>query len=243
MITSYGVSLTGMVRKTNEDCIYQDEKPFYILADGMGGYKGGQIASTVAVSAAADYLRSLSSEEMNDAALQEAVERANEAVLEKKKGHEDLALMGTTMVIAVPLKSHLLWCHVGDSRLYLYRKGALRQITKDHSFVMNLLAEGKITVEEMRDHPRKNEITRAVGVFPEVLADTGVFDLEEGDMILLCSDGLSGVIDDDSIEDVLSRGAGHLAEAADELVKRVYEAGAKDNVSAVVAEYHSEDRG
>lgn len=240
MIKSYGISETGLVRKVNEDSIWSGDKPFFILADGMGGYEGGQVASSSAVQAAKDFFETLSPDAYSEDAVREAILHANEAILRRKMESDSLSHMGTTMVMAAIAGRTLYWGHVGDSRLYLVKDGALVQVTKDHSFVMTLVDEGKITKEEMRGHPRKNEITRAVGISHDLLVDTGTISLDEPQLILICSDGLSTMLSDETIQAVILS-YGHTEEQIEactkELVRKVYEAGASDNISAILIHY------
>lgn len=241
MIRSYGLSETGLVRKINEDAILvAEEKGFFLLADGMGGYEGGQVASTTAIEAAGEFL-SEKAPAYSEAVLREAVLAANRAVLRKKIESEALRNMGTTMVAAAVTGHTLSWAHVGDSRLYLFRKGTLTQVTRDHSFVMTLVDEGKITPEEMREHPRKNEITRAVGIGSVLEVDAGEISLDAPSLILICSDGLSTLIDDETIRSVLSEKENDLAACAETLFAKVYDAGATDNISAILVEYTAQE--
>lgn len=241
MIRSYGVSRTGLVRKTNEDCIYTDVSPLYILADGMGGYKGGQTASSIAVQTAARYFAPLRAGEVSEETVRQSVLAANRAVLHQKNRHREWSQMGTTMIAAAVRGHFLIWGHVGDSRIYIFQEQKLRQITTDHSFVMNLLAEGKITEQEMREHPRKNEITRAVGIGSAPEVDTGTENLDARAFVLICSDGLSTMIDDRRILEILSAPGLNLEERVDAMIRDVYTAGATDNVSAILIEYNENE--
>lgn len=240
MIKSYGISKTGLVRKVNEDSIWTGDLPFFILADGMGGYEGGQIASASAVDAARTYFEALPISEYSEMKVRKAILCANEAILKKKLESESLAHMGTTMVMAAISGNTLYWGHVGDSRLYLLEGEQLQQVTTDHSFVMTLVEEGKITKEEMRAHPRKNEITRAVGISHDLDVDTGTISLKGPLLILICSDGLSTMLDDKTIQTVILS-YGHAEEELEactkKLAEKVYEAGATDNISAILVYY------
>lgn len=241
MIRSYGLSETGLVRKINEDCILlAEEQGFFLLADGMGGYEGGQVASKTAIEAAWDFLSGKGTDGDTAGLLREAVMCANRAVLQKKIAADELRNMGTTMIAAAVSGGVLTWAHVGDSRLYLFEDGRLAQVTRDHSFVMTLVDEGKITKEEMRAHPRKNEITRAVGIGTPLEVDTGTLTLHTPALILICSDGLSSLIDDETITAVLSAYTGDLSVCAGKLLEKVYEAGATDNVSAILIDVGQE---
>lgn len=244
MIKSYGISKPGLVRKVNEDCIFAEDKLYFILADGMGGYEGGQIASTTAVEAACGYLESLDPSSYSEAHVKEAVLTANRAILHKKVEADNWQHMGTTMIIAAMRGNILYWAHVGDSRLYLLRQGQLIQVTKDHSFVMTLVEEGKITKDDMREHPRKNEITRAVGIAPQLDVDTGHLELTAGQVVLICSDGVSTLLEDDRIRDLLlplEKKKTDLQTAAQHLLSKVYEAGATDNTSIILIQTNEDE--
>ena len=238
MILTYGDSKIGLVRKLNEDAIDLSVPSLFILADGMGGYAGGQIASHIAVEQAAGFFTKDTEKTFSEASLKESVLCANEAILKEKKDNPNLSSMGTTMVMAAISQDTLYWAHVGDSRLYVMDEGQLSQITVDHSFVMELVTEGKISKEEMRFHPRKNEITRAVGIDDILKVDTGHLTLKKGDFVLLCSDGLSGMVEDETIQQVLLECPGHsdadLKKTGERLMDLVYEAGARDNVSIIL---------
>lgn len=240
MITSYGDSKIGLVRKKNEDSIYVgSENNCFLIADGMGGYKGGQLASSLAVCSARDFLLEEKDEPVTEKTLVESIQIANSAVLSRKENDDELKSMGTTMIAVSISDNHLYWAHVGDSRLYIYNGGALHQITVDHSFVMHLVTEGKITKEEMKDHPRKNEITRAVGITSSLKVDSGNIPFPEGSLMLLCSDGLSNLLSDEEIASIIGNyreGTLENAKACvNALIEKVYERGASDNVSAILA--------
>ena len=238
MILTYGDSKIGLVRKLNEDAIDLSVPSLFILADGMGGYAGGQIASHIAVEQAAGFFTKDTEKTFSEASLKESVLCANEAILKEKKDNPNLSSMGTTMVMAAISQDTLYWAHVGDSRLYVMDEGQLSQITVDHSFVMELVTEGKISKEEMRFHPRKNEITRAVGIDDSLKVDTGHLTLKKGDFVLLCSDGLSGMVEDETIQQVLlecpGRSDADLKKTGERLMELVYDAGARDNVSIIL---------
>lgn len=228
------MSEAGLVRPVNEDCIFMGSDLF-VLADGMGGYEGGQLASTTAVEAVRRFFADREGDCTEDA-VREAALSANRAILRRKMDSNAYQEMGTTLILAAVSKGALYWAHVGDSRLYVWTEGRLSQITKDHSFVMTLVDEGKITREEMRDHPRKNEITRAVGIQPALDVDTGVLALKEPMIILICSDGLSTLVDDDAIGTALracNDGSSALRDCAEALFQEAYDAGATDNISAI----------
>ncbi len=240
MIRTYGDSQIGLVRKSNEDAIDLSVPKLYVLADGMGGYEGGQIASTLAVKTVAAFWAEKSQEEASEELLKDAILCANEAILARKKEDAGLCSMGTTLIAAALSGNHLLWAHVGDSRLYVWKDGALSQITVDHSYVMELVEQGKLSKEAMRFHPRKNEITRAVGIDSLLKVDTGTISAEAGSLFLLCSDGLSSMISDEEISELLAASPRDSEEALEALGKalmdKVYDAGARDNVSFILVQ-------
>lgn len=239
MILTYGESDKGLVRKVNEDAINLSVENLYLLADGMGGYDGGQIASTLAVKSAGRFLKD--TPVLTEQLLKESFYCANRAILNEKVEQPELKSMGTTMVAAAACEGKLLWAHVGDSRLYRFQYGKLEQVTVDHSFVMELVTEGKLSLAEMRVHPRKNEITRAVGIEEDMKVDTGSFALEDGTFILLCTDGVSGMVEDSDLESLIASSPRKTKEDLKELgrhiMDKVYEAGARDNASFILIQF------
>ncbi len=231
-INKAGVSKIGLVRKLNEDRFHLGEN-FFVVADGMGGYSGGATASTIAIDDISDYLRSKDTISEND--IENAVLIANGEILKKVSTNDSLSGMGTTVVVASISNNSLRWGNVGDSRLYLLRKNVLRQVSTDHSFVQNLVDSGTIQENEKITHPKKNILTRAVGVSSNLAVDTGEIDLCPGDRILLCSDGLSAYVHSGDIKTVLEQHV-NPEEAAHALVEKVYEMGARDNVTIVVVD-------
>ena len=227
---SLGISKTGLVRQRNEDRFYA-QGPLLIVADGMGGYTGGEYASTMVVDTIAEVVNEAT--EMSTDVLQNAILQANRMVYEKSQSYKELEGMGTTAVVAYIQEGTLYWAHVGDSRLYLYGQEGLRRMTKDHSMVQQLVEAGTITEEEVIHHPKRNMLTRAIGVYETVEVDTGVVEVHQNDRILLCSDGLSGYIEESKIELVLSE-ENDERRALEDLVHLVYDTGARDNVTIVL---------
>lgn len=226
-----GISKIGLVRKQNEDRFHIGSS-YCLIADGMGGYKGGEVASTVAV----DSVRKAMEEAENplsETSLREAVLTSNEAIYRKMKNQEGLEGMGTTLVLAAVQANHLLWANVGDSRLYVFRDGHLYQITTDHSVVQDMVDSGELTEEEASQSPKRNVLTRAVGIAPILAVDTGTVEIATGDRILLCSDGLSGYIRNDIIESNMQAEESN-EQLLDNLVNLVYDQGARDNVTIIV---------
>ena len=227
---SLGISKTGLVRQRNEDRFYA-QGPLLIVADGMGGYTGGEYASTMVVDTIVEVVNEAT--EMSTDVLQNAILQANHLVYEKSQSYKELEGMGTTAVVAYVQEDILYWAHVGDSRLYLYGQEGLHRMTKDHSMVQQLVEAGTITEAEVIHHPKRNMLTRAIGVYETVEVDTGVVEVHQNDRILLCSDGLSGYIEESKIEQVLSK-ENNESRALEDLVHLVYDAGARDNVTIVL---------
>ena len=216
----------GRVRERNEDSILV-EPPLYVVADGMGGHRGGQVASQLAL----ETLEELAAGD--GGSLAEHVRRANRAVWDRALEDERLAGMGTTLTAARIEGSSALIAHVGDSRAYLLREGMLRQLTTDHTLVARMVGSGEITEAEADVHPHKNVLTRAIGTDEQVEVDEDTVELEAGDRLLLCSDGLTGMVTEDQIQAILEHSDG-ATQAADRLVKAANRAGGIDNISVVV---------
>ncbi|MDY6083815.1 MAG: Stp1/IreP family PP2C-type Ser/Thr phosphatase [Dialister sp.] len=242
MLIFWGTTKKGLVRKFNEDRISIAHAPLFVLADGMGGYKGGEIASSLAVEVTETCLQKQAAEKpLTEEQIRQAVFAANDAVLQEKEKKPDLSRMGTTLAVAYFSQNQLVWASVGDSRIYLYHDGQLAQLTRDHSFVMDLLDKGYITHEEAQDHPRKNELTRAVGIASPLTVDTGTAPVRAQDLLLLCSDGLSSYVEDEQIRETVVDGRYEtvpgMKEITEALLDKVYKTGAKDNVSIILASY------
>ena len=227
---SLGVSKTGLVRQRNEDRFYA-KGPLLIVADGMGGYTGGEYASTMVVDTIVDVIER--ADIITVEVLREAILEANRMVFEKSQSYKELEGMGTTAVVAYVKDDTLLWAHVGDSRLYIYSDSQLRRMTNDHSMVQELVNAGTITEAEVIHHPKRNMLTRAIGVYDTVEVDTGMVEVHEGERILLCSDGLSGYIEESRIEEILSEESSE-SRVLEDLVQLVYDAGARDNVTIIL---------
>ena len=226
----------GQVREGNEDA-YLVEPPLYAVADGMGGHRGGEVASQLALETIADLFRK------GDIPMAEQVRLANRAVFERSGEDRAVAGMGTTLTAALVHgeQAHLL--HVGDSRAYLLRAGALRQLTEDHTLVNRMVKSGEITPAEAEVHPHRNVITRSLGTEADVDVDEQDVGLLDGDRLLLCSDGLTGMLSEGQIQAILEAASG-AQEAADRLVRAANRAGGVDNITVVVlaiAEGEAED--
>jgi protein phosphatase len=221
------LSDTGRVRHHNEDRSLATAS-LLAVADGMGGAKAGEVAAQVAVDSVAGLGEAAGADEVRA-----AIEEANRAIRRMARDDADKSGMGTTMTAAMLRDGRLDVVHVGDSRAYLWRGSTLSQITEDHSVVAELVRRGTISAEEAEHHPHRNVITRALGAEAEVTADVMSADLREGDVVLVCSDGLSSYVSEAAIAEVLA-GAATLGEAARGLVARANGAGGADNVTVVL---------
>ena len=229
---AYALTHVGLVREQNEDTIRFDaEKGLYILADGMGGHQAGEVASALA---ADTLLRELENAAPSYRALRAAISAANTAIYQQQQLHADQAGMGTTLTVLWEAREHVFLGHVGDSRAYLYLNGQLRQISEDHSMVGEMLRAGALTEEQARSHPYRNVITRAVGTEDSVRADVMKILKTPGEKWLLCSDGLSDMVEDQEIAAVLSQYPAQ--EAAQRLIDLALAHGGRDNVSVLLLE-------
>ncbi|MDR2508753.1 MAG: Stp1/IreP family PP2C-type Ser/Thr phosphatase [Candidatus Ancillula sp.] len=246
---NYGVaSDVGTVRDSNQDSAFAG-KNFLLVADGMGGHAGGDVASTITVTMlspldAAANPRGIARNRLTEKEAISLVERSVVqiylAIIEAVKENDELAGMGTTLTAILRSENAFVCAHLGDSRAYLLHEGKLTQITRDHTFVQHLVDSGKITLEEAMTHPQKNVVMRVLGDFEvDLNPDIKSLPIERGDRYLLCSDGVCGVLDNDEIERILQNTV-DVNEAAKKLVDRAMETGSTDNCTAVVADVVSE---
>ena len=220
----------GKVSANNQDAPIVSEKlRLYGVADGMGGHKGGEVAST---SARDDLLRELEGKTPSVAALSGAIEEVNRHIYHQQEHDDALTGMGTTLSVLWMSDNFVYIGHVGDSRVYLLRDGEFKQMTLDHSLVEQLVREGVLTEEEAQNHPMRNIITRAIGTDESVEVDVVVEERRKGDLWLACSDGLHGLVDDRQMRDALRQYAPE--KAADVLLKAALDAGGRDNVTLVI---------
>lgn len=232
----------GMVRDMNQDYYYIskpcDEYSLYILADGMGGYNGGEIASSLAVNSAKEYIeKNIENIEINRETLQnlikDAMEYANKVVHEKSKTDINLNEMGTTLEVCLIYNNKVYIGHIGDSRVYRIRKNIIRKLTTDHSYVEKLVRDGSITREESYHHPKKNMLIKALGCEDYVEPDVLVKGFLKDDIILICSDGLTNLLSDKEIYDVITN---NLENADKLLIQKANIKGGYDNITAVIVE-------
>jgi PPM family protein phosphatase len=222
----------GRKRRHNEDS-YVVKPPMFAVADGMGGAKAGEVASGLA----AEALKETGTDgRSGEERVTQLIQEANRRVF--RRANEDRAAsgMGTTMTVALVEDGRVVFGHVGDSRAYLIREGAIEQLTDDHSLVAELVRSGRLTPEEAEAHPQRSVITRAVGTEPDVDVDTFTIDPEVGDLFLICSDGLTDMVDDETIIDAVERNRGDLDEAAKALVGAANRVGGEDNITVLLVE-------
>ena len=240
MIKAYAKSDIGKVREINQDYYYisdsLDEVQLYMLADGMGGYNGGEIASKLAITSAKSYIENnfKQIEKDKESIIQlvgSSMEYANMIVYEKSKEKQELEGMGTTLEICLIYNNKAYIGHVGDSRIYRIRKDVIRKLTKDHSYVQKLIEDKKITREEAKSHPKKNMLTKALGCTPYVEPDIRARNFERGDIFIMCSDGLTNMVDEKRIYELVTQ---DINKAADELIKEANEAGGYDNITVII---------
>jgi PPM family protein phosphatase len=220
---------TGRKRRRNEDS-YVIAPPLFAVADGMGGAQAGEIASKLAAVALEETdLGALSGEERVTSLIQEA----NRRVYERSNEDPNASGMGTTITVALVEDTGVTIGHVGDSRAYRYREGSIEQITEDHSLVNELMKSGKLSPEEAETHPQRSVITRALGTDPDVDVDSFTVETQSGDVFLLCSDGLTTMVDDDSILGVLEKHRDDLDRATKSLVSAANRGGGEDNITVI----------
>jgi PPM family protein phosphatase len=223
-----GLSDTGRRRRHNEDA-YVVQPPVFAVADGMGGAQAGEIASRLA----AESLRHELGDGDGVERVKAMIQAANRRVYDRAHEKSDLSGMGTTITVALVEDGLVSIGHVGDSRAYLIRGGALEQLTQDHSLVAELQRSGKLSAHEAEHHPQRSVITRALGTDPDVDVDTYTVEPRVGDVFLLCSDGLTTMVGDEAILGIVERHRDDLDAAARELVARANRGGGEDNITVV----------
>lgn len=232
----FGKTDVGLVRKINQDFIFYSRESvgafpnLFIVADGMGGHNAGDFASRYAVECFLNYIKN-SKPDALIRMVDEGIKYANKKIMEKAAEDENLRGMGTTMVVAYIEDGQLFVANIGDSRLYLLDK-QINQVTEDHSFVATLVRAGELTPAEARVHPDKNVITRAVGAAENAKVDFFEVDLEPGDQILMCSDGLSNMVEDEVLYDIVKNT--YIGDVVDGLIDEAKRNGGSDNIAVIV---------
>jgi serine/threonine protein phosphatase PrpC len=228
-VTAAVATDVGLIREGNEDSYLTDE-PLFAVADGMGGHRGGEVASQLAV----ETLEKLFKKGIGE--LPEQVQEANRVVFERSVVDEKVAGMGTTLTAALVEGDRVRLAHVGDSRAYLLRERGLRLLTEDHTLVHRMVTEGEISKEEAQTHPQRSVLTRALGVETVVDVDDDTVQVRPGDRLLLCTDGLTSMVSEQAVEEVL-RAVPDPQEAAQRLVQLANEGGGSDNTTVVVLDF------
>ena len=230
----------GKVREQNQDYYYISEETsepkIYILADGMGGYKGGEIASKIATESVKNYIQNnfvniTKEKEEILKLIANAVEYANMVVYEKSKEDTELEGMGTTLEVCLIYNNKAYIGHIGDSRIYRIRKDVIRKLTKDHSYVQQLVEDKRITREEAKTHPKKNMLTKALGCTPYVEPDLRARNFEKGDIFIMCSDGLTNMVEEKQIYELIKQ---DINKATDNLINVANDAGGYDNITVII---------
>jgi len=220
---------TGRQRRDNEDNAFV-RAPLFVVADGMGGAQAGEVASQLAVE---EFHEALPDEGSAEERLIDRIRAANRRIYDLSRTEHEHAGMGTTLTAAYLDDDHLAVAHVGDSRAYIFRDGELTRLTQDHSLVEELVRQGKLTQEQAAEHPQRSIITRALGIEGDVEVDTWSYPMRAGDVVLLCSDGLTSMIGEDQIGQIL-RAETSLDRAADGLIAAANDAGGRDNITVVL---------
>ncbi|MGB3367617.1 MAG: Stp1/IreP family PP2C-type Ser/Thr phosphatase [Acidaminobacteraceae bacterium] len=226
----------GMVRDNNEDFfVYDDNLNFFVVADGIGGHNAGEVASELACTIILENFRKHYDDYCDKLPLllTKSIEKANKAVFMKSLESEEFEGMGTTITLGVLSNGVVYAAHVGDSRMYIIFDGKIKQITKDHTLVNELLINGSISLEEARVHPQKNIITKAVGSSEKLVVDIFEIEVEESNVLLLCSDGLTDTTTDGEILDIINASSNY-GEACDNLVNNANDSGGIDNITVML---------
>ncbi|TML28158.1 MAG: Stp1/IreP family PP2C-type Ser/Thr phosphatase [Actinobacteria bacterium] len=231
MTRAAAVTDPGRTRRHNEDA-YVIEPPLFAIADGMGGAQAGEVASRLATAA----LKEAGANGGGEQRISDLIQEANRRVYDRSSSDPNTSGMGTTITVALVEDDYVAFGHVGDSRAYLIRNAQMEQLTEDHSLVNELLKTGKLSREEAETHPQRSVITRALGTDPDVDVDTFRVQAESGDLFLLCSDGLTDMVSEESILDVVERNRDDIDGALRALVKAANRGGGQDNITVVAFE-------
>lgn len=238
MMNAYAITDVGKQRQVNQDYVFCTKravgrlKNLFIVADGMGGHKAGDLASKFSVQTFVELVKDSSSDNPISA-ISDAIKCTNDKLIELAGTSADYEGMGTTFVVATIDGKSVYIANIGDSRLYVFSNGELRQVTRDHSLVEEMVDRGLVDRDEARTHARKNYITRAMGGGEEVMADFFEIEIADGDILLMCTDGLSNMIPDDDMAAVLAS-EDNIEAAARQLVEMANNNGGKDNISVLL---------
>ena len=225
----------GKERKINEDFFYvsemENENQLVIIADGMGGYNAGEVASKTATQAVKEYVQKHFSKDNIEETIKQSIEYANKVVHDKAKKKKELDGMGTTLDVCLIYNNKIYVGHIGDSRVYKITKGKMQKITRDDSYVQTLIEDGTITKEEAFNHPKKNMITKALGCMGDVEPSIYIETFEKDDIILMASDGLTNMVKEEEILQIITKNP---EEAVDNLIQKANDNGGYDNITVVI---------
>ncbi|MBF0409120.1 MAG: Stp1/IreP family PP2C-type Ser/Thr phosphatase [Candidatus Riflebacteria bacterium] len=236
---AYGKTDVGKVRSNNEDAIFVTEKEgVFLVSDGMGGHKAGEIASEMSRDIISAALLEIKTSQNLENSIREAFLKANQQVRDKSTESKDFQGMGCTCITLMLREQNFFLAHVGDSRVYLFRRGELKQMTRDHSYVEELFIRGLISEEEKKDHPYKNQITRYIGCSQKLEVDITSGPVWNGDVFLMCTDGLSEMVPQNTIKEIFLK-SNDVKTTVETLVDEALKNGGKDNVSAVAVQITS----
>ena len=244
----------GKKRTRNEDSIFVSNDPvgilpnLYIVADGMGGHKAGGVASQLAIQSFCDYIKShehidIRTREDVTILLKLGIRHANHTIFEMSRTDESYQGMGTTLTIATVIDDVVYLAHVGDTRLYLINDRSIFQVTTDHSLVQEMLEQGFISENEIKMHPQRHIITRAVGTYAKVKVDTLIYDLSKVKYITLCSDGLTSMLSNEEMHQIIKDQGSNLEEMIDKLIEKANEKGGLDNIAVVIVKKQEVNQG
>ena len=233
----------GLVRAKNQDSLFSSNEhdfPLFIVADGMGGHNGGEIASSDAVDIVKGVFleekEKLSNKKAIKSIIEEAIKKANADIYNKSLEFVQYNGMGTTISLCYVFENHIFMGHVGDSRIYKIQNGSMIQVTEDHSLVNELIKKGEITKEEAKHHPQKNFITRAVGTSVDIEVDIIEIEYEKDDKFLICSDGLFNMVYEDEILEII-RNSISIRDIGEKLIENAKKNGGLDNISLIIIEF------
>jgi len=250
-IEAAGLTDVGLARKHNEDSLFIDvDLGLFVVADGLGGHAAGEVASKIVVDQIAEFIDQTANSEitvpigfgdnlsLNGNRLKAAIKISDRAITENIVLYPERDTMGSTVVACLIEGKRVAMAHVGDSRAYLLNKDGIRQLTKDHSWIAEQVENGILTAEEAKRHPFRNVITQALGNGSELEIDVQEFEMADSEAIMLCSDGLSGMVSDDQILNIFNQ-ALNIENAVCKLVRKAIENGGEDNISVVIIKYNS----
>lgn len=229
-----GISDTGLVRENNEDAFLIDEdRGFFLVCDGMGGHRGGEVASQMAVEAISQRMEGFTSANAQQQLVQ-SIDKANRAILKAGLANEDLFEMGTTVTAVLVRDGHFTVANVGDSGVFLIRSGSIRKVTRDHTLAEEMLSNGVLKPEEMRDNAYNHILTRALGINEDIEIDLFDEEILSGDIVLMCSDGLTDMLTPEEILTIVQAHSQDLEYAAQQLLREALAKGGFDNITIVL---------